>query len=181
MSKRERTILIVVVSVIGLFLVDRFWFSPFLEARADILKQREAEEHRKDEYEAMIRQRSQRQADWRKVEAALKKQKEVETDALNHLVFNMVELTSKSGINLAVNGQGEQKTGAFREVYVETKFETDWEHLVDLLFAIHKSPELLRTRRIAIRSQYEKQAKLDVDLRVSTIEALPVAAKGAKK
>jgi hypothetical protein len=72
------------------------------------------------------------------------------------------------------------KDSDFREYPVEMKFKLTWGQLVDLLAELHNSKEFLKPLRININSQYEREDRLDLDLKLSTIEHSPVPLKAGK-
>ena len=58
--------------------------------------------------------------------------------------------------------------------------ELNWSQLVDLLRELHESREFLKPVRLGINSRYDKEGKLDLSLRVSTIAWAPPVKKRKK-
>lgn len=74
-----------------------------------------------------------------------------------------------------------QQQGDFKEYIFDTKFKLTWPQFVDLLVELHNSKEFLKLLRMSVGSQYEKEDRLDLELRVSTIEYLPAPVKAGAK
>jgi hypothetical protein len=176
MSSRERTLGIATLAVVVAAGVYAFWLSPFLGNADAIAAKRRELGQQKERYEAKLRQRPQKEKEWKALEASLRQQGD---DPSLNVISAMIDMTQKLDVNLSVSGQSQQKISDFREWAVETRVEAEHGKLVDLLSAIQESKDLLRVRRITVRSQYEneKTQRLDVDLRVSTVESLK---KGAR-
>jgi len=182
MNEREKKIAAVTIALAALGVLYYFWYLPWSAKRVKILEARTSLRLQLQRSMTEIAAKPQVERVWKGMDAALKKQDSLDDTSLN-LISTMITLTEKAGINLAVNGQTSQDVSAsaaakgatkasaktFREVILETKFDCKWEQLVDLLAAVSESDDLLRTRRISIRSD-EKNSRLDVELRVTTIE-----------
>jgi hypothetical protein len=183
MQMRERIVLVAAIAVAVLFGVDRWWFRPWLARRDAILKKHEDLVRERNEMQKVVARRSQSEAKWKAMDAALRKQNAPElADVSTELIGHMISMTSGLNINLSVSGGGSadisagtavkgstSKPQVYREWTQETKFDCNPAQLFDLLKAISESSELIRTRRITIHSDPEKE-KLDVELRVSSIE-----------
>jgi len=183
MQMRERIALVAAIAVAVLFGVDRLWLRPWLARKDAILSAYEKLVKQRNDMSIVIARRSQSEAKWKAMDAALRKQDAGErADVSTELIGHMISMTSGLNVNLSVSGGGSQdvttgtaakgsasKPQVYREWTQETKFDCNPTQLSDLLKAISESPELIRTRRITIHSDPEKE-KLDVELRVSSIE-----------
>ncbi len=180
MNPREKKILAATLALAGLVGLYYFWWRPWSSERerihaerGELLKQ-VAERNTKIAGKAVIEKR------WSVMDAALKKAARDEDTALS-LMAALIQLEEAHNINgsltvapsqdiaVAAPKGSKDKPQLFHEVVVETKFESSWDRLCDLLAGISERDELLRTRRITVRAD-EKNAKLDVELRVTTIE-----------
>ena len=103
-------------------------------------------------------------------------------DAHTHFLTHLGELFEKVGVSFDVseNPQPVQQ-GDFKEYIFDTKFKLSWAQFVDLLVELHNSREFLKPIRMSVASQYEKEDRLDVDLKISTIEYSPAPVKAGAK
>ena len=103
-------------------------------------------------------------------------------DAHTHFLTHLGELFEKVGVafDVSENPQPVQQ-GDFKEYIFDTKFKLTWAQYVDLLVELHKSTEFLKPVRMTVASQYEKEDRLDVDLKISTIEYSPAPVKAGAK
>ena len=83
------------------------------------------------------------------------------------------EVARTAEVTFDIKGVREQQQGDFKEYVFETQIKLKWEQLGELLVALHNSREFLKPARVTVGSQYEKEERLDVDLKVSTIEYAP--------
>ncbi|HVR87776.1 MAG TPA: hypothetical protein VMU54_25840, partial [Planctomycetota bacterium] len=74
-----------------------------------------------------------------------------------------------------------QQQGDFKEYIFDTKFKLTWAQFVDLLVELNNSKEFMKVLRMNIASQYEKEDRLDLELKLSTIEHSPAPAKAGQK
>ncbi len=182
MNPREQKIAIITGALAALFLVYWFWYLPWEQKRTELLKRRDDLQKQLYDTDRIIGQRKATEAAWKPLDAALKKQSEQEDVSLA-LIGDMIGLTQSVGMNLSVNNshandiangpvveRGKTRTPMYREHILETKFDGTYEQFLDLLGKISDADGLLRTRRVTIRSEYEKSPKLDVELRVTSIE-----------
>jgi hypothetical protein len=103
-------------------------------------------------------------------------------DAHTHFLTHLGEVFEKVGVpfDVSENPQPVQQ-GDFKEYIFDTKFKLTWVQYVDLLVELHKSTEFLKPLRMTVASQYEKEDRLDVDLKISTIEYSPAPVKAGAK
>jgi hypothetical protein len=99
-------------------------------------------------------------------------------DAHTHFLTHLGEVFEKVGVpfDVSENPQPVQQ-GDFKEYIFDTKFKLTWHQFVDLLVELHNSREFLKPIRMNVASQYEKEDRLDVDLKISTIEYSPAPVK----
>lgn len=182
MNEREKKIAIITGVLAALFIVYWFWYLPWDAKRVALLGARGKLEQQLAETNKVIGQRRSAESAWKPLDAALKKQSEQEDVSLA-LIGDMIGLTQAAGMNLSVNNshatdiangpvivRGNTRTPMYREHILETKFDGSYDQFLDLLSKISEADGLLRTRRVTIRSEYEKSPKLDVELRVTSIE-----------
>ena len=180
MNNRRTRILILVTSVMaGAFILDAMavslWWTPWKKAgeenAAADLELRRANT-------ILAREETQRR-DWARIKTLLDKPRS--PDVNTHFVTYLGEVCDKVGVNFDIQEGQPQQAGDFREYVYNTKFKLTWVQFVDLLEELHNSREFMKLLRVSINSQYEKEDRLDVDLRISTIEHAPVPAKGGGK
>lgn len=176
---RRKMLILAALVAAGLFLFDKAALSPWLDA----WKKLSTETHVVDQEiqtarASMAREKLLREG-WAKVQALLQKPRT--PDVQTHFVAHLGEIRQKVGVSFDIQGARDQQQGDFREYVYETKFKLTWEQLVRLLVELHNSKEFLKPSRINISSQYEREERLDLDLRVSTIEYAPVPVKTGTK
>lgn len=181
MRERRTQVLILVTAIAaGAFVADKafsyLWWTPWVQVTAEIQKT-DLEITKANgtlAREAVVRK------DWNRVKARLDEPRfpDVHTSFLSHLG----EMFEKAGVafDVSENPQPAQQ-GDFREYIFDTRFKLTWAQFVDLLVELHNSREFLKPLRMNIGSQYEKEDRLDLELRLSTIEYSPSSAKAGAK
>ena len=175
MSRRAKIMAGVVLAGAVALLADKILLSPYLEKWRKISVESDKVDQDIQRARTILgREKSVREG-WDKVKDLLKKPRV--PDVPTHFVAHLGEICEGIGANFDISVSRDQQQGDFKEYVFETKFKLKWEQLGELLVALHNSREFVRPMRIAIGSQYEKEDRLDVDLKVSTIEYAPVKAK----
>lgn len=178
-EKRTKLLFIAACVVAGAFLLDKaadaLWFQPRAKLQGEIEKTNiELAKARA----ALAREKPVRDS-WKLVEDRLSKRP---ADVPNHFVSHLGAICSRVGVNLDLSRAPQAvQQGDFREYVFETRFKLTWGQFVDLLAELHNSREFLKPLRISIGSQYEREERLDLDLKVSTIEFAPVQPKAGTK
>jgi hypothetical protein len=173
MPHRTRVLFVVVLGALGAFLLDRLFFSPWLE-RWDRLSEdiRKVDEGLGRAGERLA-QRKSAEAGWGKVRTLLDRPRT--PDVKTHFMSHLGAVCDTVGVRPDIQGTRTEQQSDFREYVYETKFQLTWEQLVRLLRELNNSKEFLKPMRIAVTSQYEREDKLVLDLKVSTIEYAPAA------
>ena len=118
---------------------------------------------------------------WNKIRDRLDEPRtpDVHTNFLAHLGDHF-EKIGVAAYDVNENPQPQQQ-GDFKEYIFDTKFKLTWPQFIELLAELHNSKEFLKVLRMNIGSQYEKEDRLDVELKVSTIEYSPAPVKAGMK
>jgi hypothetical protein len=179
-DKRTKVLILITAAVGTLFLLDRgvtaLVVDPWSTLSKEIVRT-DAETQRA--YQTLSGEEKVRR-DWNKIRDRLDEPKtpDVHTSFLSHLG----DLFQKVGVAFDVSENPQhQQQGDFREYIFETKFKLTWPQLVELLVELNNSREFLRPLKVSVISMYEKEDRLDVDLRLSTIEYSPTPAKAGPK
>jgi len=157
----------------GAFILDKLvtalWWEPWKQVTEQI---RKADEDLARAKSTLKREVSAREG-WKTIRSLLDQQRipDVQTHFGEHLT-EMCERVDPS-VELEYNPQAVQ-VGDFKEYLYEAKSKLTWEQFVDLLGELQSSKEFLKLKRVNINSQYEREDRLDIDLRLSTIEYAPV-------
>ena len=178
-EQRTRILLLAAAVLVGAFLlektVDAFWFQPRAKLKDEIQKANQD----LDRARAVMRREKDVGSSWKLVEDRLSKRP---ADVPNHFVSHLGAICSRVGVGLDLSSAPQSvQQGDFREYVFETRFKLTWGQFVDLLAELHNSREFLKPLRISIGSQYEREERLDLDLKVSTIEYAPVQPKTGTK
>ena len=180
MEKRTRLLVIATVVVAGLFLLDRavtaLVLDPLEKLNQDLVKA-DAEIRKAN---TTLNTQDAVNKSWNRVRDRLDLPRI--PDAHTHFLTHLGEVFEKVGVSFDVseNPQPVQQ-GDFKEYIFDTKFKLTWVQYVDLLVELHKSTEFLKPLRMTVASQYEKEDRLDVDLKISTIEYSPAPVKAGAK
>jgi hypothetical protein len=179
-DKRTKILVLVAASALSLFLLDKVVSAlvtdPWTKIGQDMVKT-EAEIRKAN---ATLNSQDLVTRDWNKVRDRLDEPRA--PDIHTHFLTHLGELFDKVGVEYSgsENPQPQQK-GDFKEYIFETKFKLTWAQLVDLLVELHNSKEFLKILRMNIASQYEKEDRLDLELKLSTIEYSPAPVKAGQK
>src|SRR5262249_23722398 len=117
---------------------------------------------------------------WNKIRDRLNQPRlpDVHTNFMAHLN----EIFDKAGVVSDISGTPQPvQQGDFKEYIFDLKFKLTWAQLVEVLVELHNSKEFLKPLRMIITSLYEKEDRLDVEMRLSTIEYSPAPAKAGAK
>lgn len=179
MDRRTKVLFGIVILAAGGFLADRvftsLWWEPWKKTRDDIREVNQT----LFRTNSILTDEPKAQKDWKKVRDLLDKPRK--PDVQNNFLEHLGNISDKVGATFDFQGSQQQRQGDFKEYVVDFKLKLTWEKYVDLLGELHNSRELLKPIRINISSQYEKDDRMDVDVRVSTIEFDPVAQKTGTK
>jgi hypothetical protein len=169
-----------VVLLVGAgFVLDRLFLAPWLGRWEKLSEEiRRTEEAIQKARATLAREKAVRR-DWEEVRALLAAERK--PDVQNHFFAHLGEIAKRVGRNVDIQGTGRvQQQGDFKEYVYETRFKLTWEELVRLLVELHNSNEFLKPLRLSVASQYEREDRLDLDLRVSTLEYAPVPPKAGQ-
>lgn len=177
-DRRTRTLAILAATALGLLLVDRayaaFWAEPAKKldeelerARLELVKAR-----------TIVAREDVVQAEWRRLRERLEKRP---ADVPNHFVSHLGTIAARVGGRLDITPAPPAQQGDFREYPFEMRFKLTWGQFIELLAELHDSREFLKPLRVHVSSQYEREDRLDLDLKVSTIELAPAPAKTGGK
>ena len=177
-DRRTRTLAILAAAALGLLLVDRGYAALWAEPSKKLDEELEKARLELVKARTIVAREEAVQAEWRRLRERLEKRP---ADVPNHFVSHLGSLAARLGVRLAVNPTAPVQQGDFREYPFEMRFQLTWGQFVDLLAQLHDSREFLRPLRVHVSSQYEREDRLDLDLRVSTIEFAPAPAKSGGK
>ena len=171
MNRRTKILSGIVLGAAALLLADKVLFSPYLEKWRKISSESDKVDQEMQKARTVLAREKTVREGWAKVKALLDQPRV--PDVQTHFVAHLGQISNQVGVNFDIQGSRDQQQGDFKEYVYETKFKLRWEQLCELLVALHNSREFLKPMRIAIGSQYEKEDRLDLDLKVSTIEHAP--------
>ncbi len=180
MDKRTRVLAIITAVVLGAFLLDKavnaFVFDPLAKINLDLVKT-ETDIRKAN---TTLNGQDLVTKNWNKIRDRLDQPRlpDVHTNFMTHLgeLFEKVNVV----FDVSENPQPQQK-GDFKEYIFDTKFKLTWPQFVDLLAELHNSREFVKILRMNVGSQYEKEDRLDLELKVSTIEYSPAPVKAGQK
>lgn len=177
MNRRTRVLLAAALAAAGLFLADRgfsaLWWDPWRKLSEEI---RRADEEIA-RANAILERRASVLEGWRKIRDLLDKPRT--PDVQTYFYSHLGSICDRIGVGVDVQGTGAsgRQEGDFKEHVYDMKFRLTWAQFVDLLRELHNSKEFLKPLRISVQSHYEREDRLDVELKVSTIEYAPAPAK----
>src|SRR6185295_3615305 len=171
---------IVAGAALGLFLLDKAVSALVTEPWSRITQDMAKTEAEIRKANTTLNQEESVRRDWVKVRNRLDEPRvpDVHTSFLTHLG----DVFEKAGVAFDVSENPQpQQQGDFKEYIFDTKFKLTWAQYVDLLVELNNSREFVKILRMNIASQYEKEDRLDLELRVSTIEYSPAPVKAGQK
>jgi len=179
MDRRTRVLAVAAAVVVGAFVLDKLftslWWRPWTEVGTQIADvDRDLEKA-----DSMVRRRASVEKGWKKIRDLLDKPRM--PDVQNHFYATLDSLCDRVGVNPDIQGGTSQQRGDFKEYVYDLKLKLSWAQFVDLLAELHNSREFVKPLRIGIGSLYEKEDRMDVDLKVSTIAYAPAPSKAGGK
>jgi len=181
MDKRKRVLVILVLAATVAFVLDKavsaLVIDPLKKINEDLAKT-EADIKRAN---TALNSQETVSKNWNKIRDRLDQPRI--PDVHTHFMTHLGDLFEKVGVTaLDVSGNPQpQQQGDFKEYIFDTKFKLTWAQFVDLLVELNNSREFLKPIRMNIGSQYEKEDRLDVELKLSTIEYSPAPVKAGGK
>ncbi|HVE42400.1 MAG TPA: hypothetical protein VNM14_21125 [Planctomycetota bacterium] len=180
MDKRTRVLVILAGIVAGAFVLDKAVMALVVTPLQKINEDLAATEGQIRKANTALNTQETVTRNWNKIRDRLDQPHlpDVHTNFMTHLT----EIFDKVGVVFDVSGTPQAvQQGDFKEYIFDTKFKLTWAQFVDLLVELHNSKEFLKPLKLTVSSQYEKEDRLDVDLRLSTIEYAPVPVKAGAK
>jgi hypothetical protein len=180
MDKRTRILAILAAIVAGAFVLDKAVMALVVSPLQKINEELSATEGQIRKANTALNTQETVTRNWNKIQDRLDRPRmpDVHTNFMTHLT----EIFDKAGVVFDVSGTPQAvQQGDFKEYIFDTKFKLTWAQFVDLLVELHNSKEFLKPLKMTVASQYEKEDRLDVDLRLSTIEYSPVPVKAGAK
>ncbi len=175
---RQKLLVWIVLSAVGLWLFDQIYFGPWSDEMRKLGDETAKMRTQVEMARRTVAARREAAADWKAVEDRIGKGRESDA-VVNEFVAGLQNLSGVVGLqNWSTKVGRGQKTGDFAEHAVETSFQAGWEAFVRLLWDLRGWKDFIRVQRFVITSKYEKENRLDVEMRVSTIE---LAARGSAK
>jgi hypothetical protein len=179
-DRRTKILALVTAIAAGAFVADKaftfLWWEPWSKVNVEIQKTdlEVSKANATLAREALVRR------DWNRVKARLDEPRT--PDVHTHFLTHLGDVFEKTGVafDVSENPQPSQQ-GDFKEYIFDTKFKLTWAQFVELLVELHNSKEFLKPLRMNIGSQYEKEDRLDLELRLSTIEYSPAPVKAGMK
>lgn len=180
MEKRTRILAIVTIAAASLFVLDKAVTALVLDPMAKINQDLAKAENEIRKANSTLNSQETVSRNWNRIRDRLDLPRV--PDAHTHFLTHLGEVFERVGVpfDVSENPQPVQQ-GDFKEYIFDTKFKLTWPQFVDLLLELHKSTEFLKPLRMTVASQYEKEDRLDVDLKISTIEYSPAPAKSGAK
>ncbi len=178
-DRRTKLLALVAAVAVGAFALDgaftAFWWKPWQEVTGQ-LSQVEKEIREK---EHLLAGRAASEREWKLIRGRLDAPRE--PDVQNHFYSHLDDLCDRVGATPDIQGGAPQRRGDFQEYVYDLKFRLKWEQFVDLLKQLNDSREFLKPVRLSLASQYDREDRMDLDLKISTIEYSPVAAKAGTR
>jgi hypothetical protein len=179
-DQRTKILAIVALTALGLFLLDKAVSAFVTEPWSRISQELTKTEGEIRKANNTLNSEESVRREWAKVRSRLDEPRDpdVHTSFLTHLQ----DLFEKSGVDVSVSENPQpQQQGDFKEYIFDTKFKLTWAQYVDLLVELNNSRDFLKILRMNVSSQYEKEDRLDLELRISTIEYSPAPVKAGQK
>ena len=168
MNRRTKVLFAVVLVAAAGFVVDKLatslWWEPWKKTGdeiADVDKQLRG-------VNRTVAQEKRIAQEWKEIRDLLDKPRE--PDVQNHFLEHLRQICDKVGTTFNYTAVPPGKQGDFKEYVVDFKLQLTWDRYVSLVEELHNSRDLLRILKINIGSQYDREDRMDVDLKVSTIE-----------
>ncbi len=170
-----------VAALVAVWAVDSFYLSPWLADMKKLGDDLNIMRSKVKVARVVVSQNTAVMAEWNAVRGKLARGNDADT--LQDFLTGIQLMSGHIGLSNWSSKPGrEQKIGEkgneFVEYAVETSFQASWKQFVDLLKELKGWKDFVKVQRLAITSKYEKDNRLDVEMRVSTIEL--ASAKGAK-
>lgn len=178
-ERRTKLLAIAAGAVLLVFIGEKAYAGFWAEPWSEVNKQLQEVDRELARAKAVVGREPVAQEDWKKIRGLMAQRPQ---NVGNHLVGHLESMFDRVGVKADISSSTlPQQKGDFREYVFETRFKLPWGSFVDLLAELHNSREFLKLQRLNVASQYEREDRLDVDLKVSTIEYAPPPPKAGAK
>ena len=180
MDKRTRILILLTAIAAGGFILDKAAGALVIDPLKKINEDLAATEAQIKKANSALNSQETVTREWNKIRDRLDQPHM--PDVHTHFMTHLNELFDKAGVVSDISGAPQPvQQGDFKEYIFDTKFKLTWAQFVDLLVELHNSREFLKPLKMNVASQYEKEDRLDVELRLSTIEYSPAPVKAGAK
>ena len=179
MDKRTRILAILAGAAALFFIVDAMLTSLWLDPAAELSAKLEVVDAELDRANKIVARGNQTRSAWAMIQSRLDKPRN--PDVPSHFHSHLDGLFGGAGLDPDIQASAPRQRDDFKEYSYEVRSELNWSQLVDLLRELHESREFLKPVRLGISSRYDKEDKLDLSLRVSTIAWAPVKKKKGRR
>lgn len=180
MDKRRRILIVGTILAVAAFLLDKAVTALVLEPLQKINQEIAKTDAEIRKANTVVNTEETAKRNWTRIRERLDEPRppDIHTNFLAHLGDHF----EKVGVAYDVNENPQpQQQGDFKEYIFDTKFKLTWPQFIELLVELHNSKEFLKVLRMNVGSQYEKEDRLDLELKVSTIEYSPAPVKAGLK
>ena len=180
MDKRRKVLLIGTIVAVCAFILDKAVSGLVIDPLQKISQDMTKTNAEIQKANTVLNSEETVKRSWNKIRDRLDEPRppDIHTNFMAHLGDHF----EKIGVAYDVNEIPQpQQQGDFKEYIFDTKFKLTWTQFVELLVELHNSKEFLKVLRMSVSSQYEKEDRLDVELKVSTIEYSPAPVKAGTK
>jgi hypothetical protein len=180
MDKRRRILIAGTILAVAAFLLDKAVSALVLEPLQKINQEMTKTDAEIRKANTVVHTEETAKRNWTRIRERLDEPRppDIHTNFLAHLGDHF----EKVGVAYDVNENPQpQQQGDFKEYIFDTKFKLTWPQFIELLVELHNSKEFLKVLRMNVGSQYEKEDRLDLELKVSTIEYSPAPVKAGSK
>jgi hypothetical protein len=180
MDKRRRYLIIGTIVAVCAFVLDKAVSALVFDPLQKIGQEMTKTETEIKKANNVLNTEETAKRNWNKIRDRLDEPRppDIHTNFIAHLGDHFEKIAVAYDVN--ENAQP-QRQGDFKEYIFDTKFKLTWAQFVDLLVELHNSREFLKPLKMNVASQYEKEDRLDVELRLSTIEYSPAPVKAGAK
>jgi hypothetical protein len=180
LTKREKTIAIVLGTALVLFAGDYFLLSPYLAARKKINEDTKTVDAQLTKAKNLVNNKASVNAEWRKLEAAGLTSSTAETES--QALHSMRDWAAAAGVGLqSLRPDRATQVGDFQQIRVSATGVSTSARIARLLWSIETADFPMQINELRLSSRKDGVDDLSLQLSVTTIAFSPQPAKVVKK
>ena len=171
LSRREKAILILAVSIIALSAFSHLILSPYLKKLEVLDKEIFQQENKLNKAKRLIPRKSAVQKDFQGIVASLAVSEGMSVEQQTaRILIELENLSNQAGVHLTdIKPRPIKSSGYYNEFVVEIRLEADIKEITKFIYVIQQSQELLKIEKLQLNIKSDESSSLEGFLEIHKI------------